>query len=147
MRLPPFEWPTTGDRVGRHRVEHRHRVPQVGLPVVERGVLGVAVAAVVPRHDAEPGVGQDRREHVEGAGEVHAAVGEEDRRRAPRRPTRSTAMARPWLSTVRCRSGRRAPRIRDRSLIGSPDRGSDVPQPDPATPVTDVIWTSGPSPC
>ena len=36
--------------------------------------------SVVPRHDAEATLGQQRREHIEGSGEVHAAVGEQDRR-------------------------------------------------------------------
>ena len=47
-RAPPFEWPTNGTGSRRGRVEHGERVAHVGVPAVERGVLGVAVAALVP---------------------------------------------------------------------------------------------------
>ena len=41
-------------------------------------MLGVAVSAVVPRHHAIAGIGQQGREDVEGAGEVEAAVRQQD---------------------------------------------------------------------
>ena len=66
----------TGRRVG---VEHRQRVAHVGVPAVQHGVLGVAVAPLVPAHDPPAAVGQQRGEHVERAGEVETPVGEQDR--------------------------------------------------------------------
>ena len=58
------------------------RVAEVRLPRVEGGVLGVAVAPLVPGHDPPPGFGQQRGEAVEGAGEVEPAVRQRQRRRA-----------------------------------------------------------------
>jgi hypothetical protein len=64
--------------VGR-RVEDRERVAGVGLPRIQRGVLAVAVAAVVPGDHAPARVGEQGREDVVGAREIEAAVGEEER--------------------------------------------------------------------
>ena len=61
------------------RVDHREGVADVRLPAVEVGPIGVAVAAVVPRHHPPALGGEQRREHVEGAGEVEPAVRQEHR--------------------------------------------------------------------
>ena len=59
-------------------VQDGQRVANVGVPGVQAGVLGVAVAPVVPGHDPPPAGGQHRREHVERAGEVEPAVGQQE---------------------------------------------------------------------
>ena len=61
-------------------IEHRQGVAQVGVPRVQLGVVAVAVAALVPGDDAPPAGGQPRGEHVVRAGEVEAAVHEQQRR-------------------------------------------------------------------
>src|SRR5436190_1113007 len=63
--------------------------------------------------------------------------------RADSSPHSHTAMATPWLSTVRCRSGRRAPGKVIASLIGlHPDRLRLVV----ASPETDVLLGRAPAP-
>ncbi len=79
---PPFEWPSRIGGLARRGVEHREQVPHVGVPGVERRVLGIAVAALIPRHDAVAPRGEERGEHVEGAREVEAAVGAHNHGRA-----------------------------------------------------------------
>jgi hypothetical protein len=69
-----------GDRVLADAVEHGQGVAYVGVPGVELGVLGVAVAALVPTHDPVACIRQERGKDVEGAGEVEAAVGQQKRR-------------------------------------------------------------------
>ena len=61
-------------------VEHRERVAHVGVPRVQLGMLAVAVAALVPGHDAPSAGCQLRREDVVGPSEVEAAVDEHERR-------------------------------------------------------------------
>ena len=90
--------------IGPNRVEHGEHVAHVGVPAVELGVLGVAVAALVPRHHAKAGVREQRREHVEGAGEVEAAVGEQDRGRVGVAPLGDRRGAGP--ATTRSAGGR-----------------------------------------
>jgi hypothetical protein len=70
-----------GERVGAEGGEDGGGVADVGVPGVEGGVLGVAVAALVPGDHPPAGLGEERREDVEGAGEVEAAVEEGERRR------------------------------------------------------------------
>ena len=62
-------------------VEHGERVAHVGVPRVQLGVVAVAVAPMVPADDPPSAGGELGCEHVEGAGEVHAAVDEQQRRR------------------------------------------------------------------
>ena len=61
-------------------VEHRQRVAEVGVPRVQRGVVAVAVAALVPAHDPPPGGRQQGGEDVVRPGEVEAAVHAQQRR-------------------------------------------------------------------
>ena len=117
------------------------RVAEVGLPVVERGVLGVAVAAVVPRHDAPAGVGEQRREHVEGAGEVEAAVGEQERRRRLVAPL-VHGDGQPVAVDGALPVGPPGAGIGDRlGHRAAPCHSAAVT---PVNPVTDVIWTFRP---
>ena len=66
------------DRLGADRIDHRQRVAHVGLPAVEQRPVGVAAAAGVPGHAPVAGLGEHRREHVERAREVEAAVRHHD---------------------------------------------------------------------
>ena len=74
------------DRSPGRAVEHGERVTHVGVPAVQHRVLGVAVAALVPAHDAPSRIGEQRSEHVVGAGEVEPAVRQEQRWRVLRSP-------------------------------------------------------------
>ena len=116
----PFECPTIGSGAG-HRVDHRHGVPQVGLPRVEGGVLGVAVATLVPRHDPPAGLRQHGGEDVEGAGEVEPAVRQHQAGRRARptrgRPGECRGRRRPACDRGRGRRGTRPPLAR-RSRLG-----------------------------
>ncbi len=79
--LPPFEWPTNGDRPPRSTESSTTVRPGASASQLWRtGVLGVAVPRLVPAHDPPSGVGQLRGEHVVGPGEVKPAVGEQERR-------------------------------------------------------------------
>ena len=60
--------------------EHRERRRARRVPAVELGPLRVAVASLVPADDPPAAVGQHRREHVEGPGEVEPAVCRQERR-------------------------------------------------------------------
>ena len=74
--------PDDRDRpAGADLVEHGDGVAQVGVPRVQRGTVAVAVAALVPADDPPAAGGEQRGEHVVGAGEVEAAVDGEQRRR------------------------------------------------------------------
>ena len=81
QQRPALRVPDQRNRLARHGVEHRQRVAHVGVPGVERGVLRIAVAALIPRYDAEAAGREQRREDVVGAREIEAAVGEQQRRR------------------------------------------------------------------
>lgn len=60
-------------------VDHRRGVTQIGVPAVQGGVIAVTVTALIPRHDPPPCTRKARCEAREGAGEVGAAVHEEQR--------------------------------------------------------------------
>ena len=109
ISAPPLEWPITGRRPVGDVVDHGHRVAQVAVPRVEVRVLAVAVAALVPRDHPPAGGGEHRREHVVRAGEVEAAVDEEQRRRVRVAPLvdrdAQPARRRSWYS----RAGATAP--------------------------------------
>ena len=82
IRPPPLEWPTTGTAPEADRVDHRDGVAEVGLPGVEarraRSRRGRGGPTTTTRQPASASSGA---KHVEGAGEVEPAVGEQDRRR------------------------------------------------------------------
>ena len=75
---------TLGVADRRHRcapgdvVEHGGCVAEVGVPRVQVGVGAVAVAPMVPADHPPSGGGEERGEHVVGAGEVESAVREEE---------------------------------------------------------------------
>ncbi len=73
-------------RRARDRVGHGQQVPFVRDPAVQVGMLGVAVAALVVRHHAVAGIGQQRREDIEGPREIHGAMHQQDRRGVDRAP-------------------------------------------------------------
>ncbi len=72
--------PDDGNRLAADGVEYVERVAHVGVPGVEGGMLGIAVAALIPRDDAEAAGGEQWREDVVGAREIEAAVREQQRR-------------------------------------------------------------------
>ncbi len=76
-----FGMPDHGHRRPGRAVEHRECVAHVGIPRVERGVVGIAVASLIPRDDSPARVREQWSEEVERRREVHAAVAQHDRRR------------------------------------------------------------------
>ena len=79
MSPPPLEWPraATGSSVIASSTANASRTS--ASQRVQGGALAVAVAPLVPGDDPPAGVGEQRREQVEGGGEVEAAVGQEQR--------------------------------------------------------------------
>jgi hypothetical protein len=65
------------DRPAGGGVENRERVADIGVPVVEHGVIRVAVTPLIPTHDAPAGRGEQRGEHIERPREVEATMGQE----------------------------------------------------------------------
>ena len=149
-----------GDGLAPDRVEHRQGVALVGLPAVQLGVVGVAVAALVPAHDAPPAVGHQGGERVVGAGEVEAAVGEQDRRGALVAPlvhgqAQAVRVDRAGAVGTAC-SGERRPRRgglrhgrrrhHGRRLGRCLTAGSSLlPRPGPAAPSADRVGLTGAS--
>jgi hypothetical protein len=61
-------------------VQDRDGVAYIGGPGVQRGMLGVAVPPLVPRHDPPASIRQQRSDDIERAGEVEPAVHQGERR-------------------------------------------------------------------
>ena len=79
---PPLECPTTGTgRPGLTWSNTAMASRRSASHEYSDGPVAVAVAALVPAHDAPAAGGQQRREHVVRAGEVEAAVHAQQRRR------------------------------------------------------------------
>jgi hypothetical protein len=55
-------------------VHHGHGVANIGVPAVQRGVITVAVAALIPGHDPPSGGRQLGREDLIGPAEIEPAV-------------------------------------------------------------------------
>ena len=68
-------------RVLGDRVHHGDRVADVGVPAVERGMVAVAVTALIPGDHPPSGGGQLGCEDLERAAEIEPSVHEEQRRR------------------------------------------------------------------
>ena len=106
---PPLVWPRTGIGAGPSESSTASGVADVGLPAVERGVVGVAVAPLVPGHDPPAG---RRPAAGRSTSKVPAKSNPPWASRsggAASSPHSHTLRRRPWLSSSRWRSGRRAP--------------------------------------
>ena len=66
--------------VRRRRIEHGERIADIGIPAVERCVVRIAVATMVPGDDAPASGGEQRCEDIERAREVRATMDEKERR-------------------------------------------------------------------